>query len=175
MPDMNEFLCIAFTQVWLTMIKPMTGLQQFFENLWSGSAITAAWSDVGLSFTEEERLPISTEQKTAAAASLLWQSVSKNGLFLCGMCVHAVVHVQGHQNKKTALCVRTSPRFGAYVFTMKTNENQSKCDFHFVTLKENVKNCHSETSSSVWLLENIFKAEQSILVFTDSFSLTNIH
>lgn len=137
---MNEFLCVAFTQVWLEMIKPMTGLQQFCENLKSGPAITAAWSDVGLLFTDEERLPISTEQKTAVA-SLLWRSASKNGLFMCGMCAHAMVHVQGHQNKKTALCASASPHVGAYVFTMKTNENRSKCDFHFVTFwqREKVK------------------------------------
>lgn len=116
--------------------KPIADLQQFCKNLWSGSAITAAWGDVRLLFTEE-RLPISTEQKTAVA-SLLWLWVSKNGLFMCGMCVHATVHVQGHQNQKTALCARTSPHFGASVFTKKTNENGSKCNFHF---------CYSEGKS----------------------------
>lgn len=129
--------------------KPTAGLRPFCKNLWSGSAITAARGDVRLLFTEEERLPISTEQKTAVA-SLLWLWVSKNGLFMCGVCAHATVHAQGHQNQKTALCARTSPHFGASVFTKKTNENWSKCNFHFGYAEgKSKKKCYSETSSSV--------------------------
>lgn len=66
--------------------KPIAGLRQFCKNLWSGSAIAAAWGDVRLLFTEEERLPISTERKTAVAASSGCEGARMDSL--CVACVY---------------------------------------------------------------------------------------
>lgn len=51
----------------------------------------------------------------------------------------------GHQNKKTALCVRTSTRFLPGVVTEKAKQSGSKCNFHF---------CYSEGGKKTATLRN---------------------
>lgn len=88
------------------------------------------------------QFPLSREDRSGQPPSA---AVSKNGLFMCGMCVHAMVHMRGHRNKKTVLCICTSTHSGAYVFTKKTNQNWSKCNFHF---------CYSEGERKKVTLRN---------------------
>ena len=103
------------------------------------------WGDVRLLFRGEERLPISTQQKTAAA-SLLWLCVSKNGLFMCGMCGHAVVHMRGTKTRRQLCACAPAHASRLELSLRRRSKVDQNATFTFVTLKEEKKLPLSETS-----------------------------